>query len=102
MENKFLSPNIILKLSPNILKRYEHNIGDGVIYLFDVLVKELWMGNNSANDLIQVIDGQNTLGNIYEALSSSYEDYSYDELKASFDSVIQELIDKNFLEFANS
>lgn len=93
-----LDEHIIIKLNKNILKRFEHNIDNGVLFLFDVQKEELWVGNDSSNDLIKLIDGQKTLKEIYTQLQPFFVEYEYDELKESFDAIINDLIKKRFLE----
>lgn len=92
-----LEDSLIVKLNKNILRRFEHNINDGVLFLFDVETEKLWIGNSSTNDLVKLIDGEKTLKEIYSKLQSVFEDFSYNELKESFDEIIDELIDKEFL-----
>jgi hypothetical protein len=93
-----LDENIVVGLSENILKRYEHNLQDGILFLYNVETQEIWTGNNSSNDLIKLLDKKSTLKEIYTALQPFFEDYGYDVIKDSFDFVIEELIQKNFLE----
>jgi hypothetical protein len=94
-----LNETSIIKLNKNILKRYEHNIKDGVLFLFDVETEEIWTGNSSSNDVIALIDGKKNLKNIYAELQKIFIGYAYEELRESFDSLLQELIDKKFLEY---
>ena len=93
-----LDENNILKLSANILKRYEHNIENGVLFLYNVETEALWTGNSSSNDFIKFIDGKRNLKNIYLDVHSIFEEYEYEEIKNSLDSMINDLIKKDFLE----
>lgn len=93
-----LNESSIIKLSKNTLKRFEHNIEDGVLFLFNVETEEVWLGNTSSNDLIRLIDGQRTLKEIYISLMPLFEGYKYDVVKESFNSIVSELKDKHFLE----
>lgn len=94
-----LDEYLIIKLTKNILKRYEHNMDNGVMFLFDVETEELWTGNSSSYDLIKLINGQRTLKEIYSTLVPIFEGYDYSELRESFDSLILDLTNKKFLEF---
>lgn len=89
----------ILKLTKNILKRYEHNLNNGILFLYDVETDDIWAGNESSNDLLKFIDGKSTLKEIYLNLLPIFNEYDYDELKDSFDSLLEELIKKGFLEY---
>lgn len=96
-----LSEKSIVKLSKNILKRYETSIDNGALILFNVETEEFWIGNKSSNDLIKLLDGKKNLQKIYKILHKVFfEDYSYNEIKKSFDSLIIDLIDKNFFRIA--
>ncbi len=97
-----LHEDLILKLEKNILKRYEHNLKDGVLFLYNVETDDIWLGNESSNDLIKLINGKRTLKEIYLDLMPLFEGYEYEELKVSFDSIVNELIEKNFLEPARN
>lgn len=92
-----LNDDTVLSLTKNILKRFEHNIEEGTLFLHDVQTKETWVGNASSNDLIRLFDGKRNLKEIYETLRPLFEDYEYETFKESFDSLILDLIDKKFL-----
>lgn len=93
-----LDENWILKLNKDILKRYEHNLEGGILFLYNVKTDVIWKGNASSNDLIELIDGKKNLNEIYSQLETIFEGYSHNELKESFDSIIDDLLSKNFLE----
>lgn len=94
-----IDENTIVKLNKNILKRFEHNLNGGTLFLFDTVTDEVWMGNESSRDLIKLIDGKKRLKEIYTQLAPFFEGYKYNELKESFDAFICSLIDKKFLEY---
>lgn len=96
-----LEETLVIKLSKNILKRYEYSTEGSVMFLFNVQTDDLWTGNESSYDLIKLIDGKNTLKEIYSNLQLIFTDYEYEVLRESFDSLITELIDKNFMEIVN-
>ena len=88
----------IIKLQKNTLKRYEHNLEDGVLFLFNVVNSDVWIGNNSSNDLIKLLDGKKSLKEIYSLLWPLFDEYEYSFFKEKIDKLLQTLIDKNFLE----
>ena len=88
----------ILKLAPYVLKRFEQNIDDGLLFLYNVNTNETWTGNYSSFYLIKLINGQKKLNEIYNELVPFYEGYTYDEVKQSFDSLLSDLVNRNFLE----
>jgi len=94
-----MDENLILKLSPYILKRFEENLGEGgVMFLYNINNNEPWTGNYSSYCLIKLINGQRTLNEIYNELLPLFEGYEYEDLKQSFDSLLSNLIDRSFLE----
>lgn len=94
-----MDENLILKLSPYTLKRFEQNLGeDGIMFLYNINTNEPWTGNYSSYCLIKLINGQKTLSEIYKGLLPLFEGYEYDEIKQSFDSLLEDLIDRKFLE----
>lgn len=97
MKLAVLSDDTVLSLTKNVLKRFEHNIEDGTLFLHDVETRETWVGNSSSNDLIRLVNGKRTLKEIYENLQPLFEDYEYETFKESFNSLIFDLIGKKFL-----
>lgn len=98
MDKIMLNDASILKLGKKIVKRFEHNMQDGVLFLFDVDTDAIWSGNEASNELIKLVDGKRSLKEIYENLIPLYEGYEYSQVKQSFKSIINELISKSFLE----
>ena len=90
--------NTVLKLGKYVLKRMEHNLNQGTIILFDTNSFDIWFGNASVNDLLKLIDGNTPLTKIYETIFPIYEDYAKEEVVESFNLIIEELLEKNFLE----
>lgn len=91
----------ILKFNKNILKRYEHNFKNGTMILYDVDKEETWFGNSSSRELIRLIDGKTSLNNIYIKLFPLYGDLDIDEVIESFNRIIEDLYDRNFIETAD-
>ena len=94
-----LKDNTRLKLNKNLLKRFEENLDNGVLFLFNVETNDLWTGNESAFDIIKLIDGKKTLKKIYSELLPLFEGHSYEELKQSCDTVISDLRNDGFVEY---
>lgn len=94
-----MNENLVLKLSPYTIKRFEQNLcDDGIMLLYNVNTNEEWVGNYSSYCIIRLINGKNTLKKIYEQLMPLFEGYEYQELKQSFDSLLENLTNRNFLE----
>lgn len=94
-----MDENLILKLSPFTLKRFEQNLGeDGVMFLYNVNTNEPWTGNYSSYCLIKLINGQRSLNEIYRELFPLFDGYEYEDLKQSFDFLLDNLIERKFLE----
>lgn len=93
---------LILKLNKNVLKRYEHNLNEGTVFLFDIVREEVWMGNAAADCLLRLIDGKTPLKDIYDYLFPLFEGFSQKELRESFDGIVQNLISKGFLMVENA
>ena len=47
---KNLHNNDIIYLNPDVLIRFERNVQDGVLFLFNINTKEFWIGNESTFD----------------------------------------------------
>ena len=90
--------DIILKFNKNVLKRYEHNLNNGTVFLFNVETEEIWTGNGAADCLLRLIDGKQTLEEIYAYLFPLFDGFDKNELKESFDNIVKSLLSKGFLE----
>lgn len=91
---------IVLRLNSNILKRFEHNLQDGIMILYDVERGEIWFGNSSSRELINMIDGNTNLKSIYANLLPLYEGEDIADILESFNYIILDLYNKNFIEQA--
>lgn len=94
--------NRILKINKNVLKRYEHNLNDGTVFLFDIEREDVWMGNSAADCLLRLVDGETSLGEIYAYLFPLFEGFSSEELKKSFDDIVKNLVNRGFLMVINA
>ena len=91
----------ILILNKNVLKRFEPNLEDGTLFLFNVQTETYWSGNAAVDCLIRLLDGQNTLQTVYDNLVEIFENYSKEEIVESFNNIIEILLDKGFLVIKN-
>lgn len=96
-----INEKTIVKLSSDVFKRYEHNVDSGKLFLYNVITDKAWVGNNSSNILLKNLDGKKSLNEIYSEILPLFEGYEYDDLKNSFDSLIYNLIEDNFLKVVN-
>lgn len=88
----------ILKLSPYVLKRFEENLDGGKLFLYNVNSNDYWIGNASSFYLIRLIDGIKSLEDIYNELLPLFNDYKLEEIKQSFDNLLDGLVNRKFLE----
>ena len=96
-----LDNNVVLEINKNVLKRFEPNLNDGTVFLFDIKNEKFWTGNAAVDCLLRLIDGETNLAQIYDALLEVFEGYSVEEVMASYDSVISGLLEKGFLVIKN-
>lgn len=95
-----LNKKSILKFNKYILKRYEANLKDGVLYLYNVDNEDIWIGNSSSKDLIDEIDGIKTLDEIYQKMYLIFEGYDKSEVENSINAILEELIKRGILEYS--
>lgn len=93
-----LNDMTVIKLNKDILKRYEHNLKGGVLFLYHSDTCDVWVGNSSANNLINLLDGKRSLKEIYSILFPLFNNYEYTIFRENNDNLLYALIDKNFLE----
>lgn len=90
----------IFKLSKYVLKRFEESANDegGLEILYNTKTNKYWLGNASSRYLINLINGENSLDDIYEELSKTvFADFEKKDIKDSFSSIINELLDLGFI-----
>lgn len=93
--------NLIYKLSKYVLKRYEENANDegGLEILYNTQTNKYWIGNGSSRFLINLINGENSLKDIYEKLANTvFTDFSQDEIIESFSAIVKELEEMELIE----
>lgn len=93
-----INENTILTLSKNVFKRYEHNIDNGKLFLYNFVKDKSWIGNSSSNDLLVRIDGKTSLKDVYSSLLPLFDGHEFDDVISAFNSVVNNLIENNFLE----
>lgn len=96
-----LNKNTILEINRNVLKRFEPNLNDGTVFLFDMKNEKFWTGNSAVDCFLRFVNGKNTLDDIYNQLLQLFEDYTAEEVISSYELVINGLIEKGFLVIKN-
>lgn len=96
-----LDNSVVLEINKNVLKRFEPNLNDGTVFLFDMKNEKFWTGNAAVDCLLRLIDGESDLAQIYSALMEMFEGYTVEEVIESYDSVISSLVEKGFLVIKN-
>lgn len=96
-----LNYDLVPKINNNVLKRHEIVVGKGVLFLFDVETEKVWIGNSSSKEILNLIDGKKSLKSIYDELKLIFHGFEYSAIKKSFDNVLQDLFEKNMIEFIN-
>lgn len=94
-----INKNSTIKLSPSILKRYEHNVDAGILFLFNAKTNQIYKGNILVALFVNLLDGKKNLADIYCELKNIFPEQSEEEIYKGFDCLIKSLIDKNFLEY---
>ena len=89
--------NTTLKLSKNILKRYEPDIDGGTYFLFDTTNKKLWTGSFSSKLLLDLLDGQTSTKEIKNKFAIILNNDDIDAVNNSVDVIFSELIKQHFL-----
>ena len=90
-----MDKNTILKISDNVVKRFEYGIN--VFYLLNFLNNEIWTGNEASKLFISLLDGKKSINDLLLILKNYFEDYSEEELFDSIETIFLELLDKNFI-----
>lgn len=88
----------VLKLNSKILKRYEHNLKGGTMILFNLDTEDIWLGNSSSRNFIDLLDGKNNIQDIYVQILSNYQETEYDKVINALNALIEDLYTKKFIE----
>ena len=97
-----ITNNTILKLNANVVKRFEHNLKDGTMILCNMKNFDFWFGNCASKELIKLINGENTINDIYSELLSHFESDDYKIAIEAYNKIIEDLYEKNFIEVINN
>lgn len=97
MMNFNTKKNIVYKLSPSVLSRYEANISKGIIFLYNVDYDSFWTGNFDSYIVIKLIDGKRKRDEIINIISQNYQ-VDKKDIVYGVQNLIDMLEDKNFIE----
>lgn len=89
----------IPKLSKNIFIRYEQNIDDGTLFIYNFENEFLWTGNEDSYNIIKYIDNKSTIEDICIILSEIYENTILEDIQEGVISTIQEFTSNKFVRF---
>ena len=87
----------ILRFDSNVLKRFESNVGEGTLFLYNVKTQEFWCGNESAFRILNMLDGINTVERIYYIFHKLHSEIDISDIKSSIDMLFKDLLQKKFL-----
>ena len=93
-----MEETMILKLAPYVLKRFEENLDEGKLFLYNVNSNDYWIGNVTSFYLIKLINGEKTLKELYDELFPLFNNYKLEDIKQSFDNLLEGLVNRKFLE----
>lgn len=97
-----ITNSTVLKFNSNVIKRFEHNLKDGTMILCNMENVEFWFGNKESREFIDLIDGKNTVQDIYNEVLSQYDETDYETVINAYNSIITDLFEKNFIETVNN
>jgi len=97
-----ITNNTILKLNSNVVKRFEYNLKDGTMILCNMKNFDFWFGNYASKELISLINGENTINDIYSELLSNYKQEDYETVMEALNNIIEDLYEKHFIEVVNN
>ena len=69
-----MDKNTILKISDNVVKRFEYGIN--VFYLLNFTNNEIWTGNEASAMFITLLDGEKSINDLLLILNHYFENYS--------------------------
>lgn len=101
MADPIITNSTILKINDKILIRFEHNLKNGTMILFNVETEDIWLGNQSSKDLIEFINGKNSIQEIYTQILSKYSEEDFDLVLNALNKIIEDLYNRNFIEIIN-
>lgn len=92
-----LCSNTILKISPDVLKRYESNLVGGTFFLYNTINKDFWTGNKASYEILKLIDGKKTVQVLYDDAKNIFKGNDINAIINSIDVLLFELIEKNYI-----
>lgn len=92
-----MNTNIKIKLSKNVLKRYEPNIDNGLFLLYNAKNKEFYESNPSFGMIINAIDGTFCIEEIINIVSKNNPQFSKQDIKTSLIELFNDLYEKGFI-----
>ncbi|WP_165974082.1 PqqD family peptide modification chaperone [Marinitoga lauensis] len=84
-------------INKNIYYRYESEIDDGIIYIYNYESKEIIKSNYITYLILQAIDENKDEDEIIKKLKKEYNDYTWTEIKNYFDTIIKYLLENNII-----
>lgn len=91
-----LSPNSVLKLNEDVLLRFEANISNGVLFLFDIKTEEFWTGNFASFVILNCLMAKKNVQQIYEHAKILFEKQDFNDIKKSIEVLFLDLLKKKF------
>lgn len=95
-----LSDENVFRLRDCVLTRFEANINDGTLFLYNYRTKDLLSLNYTGTILISMVDGILSLEKIKEKALKLFDKEDIDALKRSIDILFSDLIEKSMIEKA--
>lgn len=92
---------LILKLDENVLVRFESNVKEGTLFLYNVQTSAFWFGNKSAFKILNMLNGEFSIEHICNEYHKIYPNINYTDIKSSIISLLGELLEKKFLKVIN-
>lgn len=96
-----LSANSVLKLNEDVLLRFEANISNGGLFLFNAQTEEFWTGNFASFEILRLLDGKKNIQQIYEHAKILFEKQDFNEVKKSTEVLFLDLLKNNFLKIVS-
>ncbi len=93
-----LSGENVFRLCDSVLTRFEPNLEDGTLFLYNYRTKDLWSLNYSSSILISMADGKISLEKIKLNAQKLFETKDIDALNRSIDILFSDLLKKKMIE----
>lgn len=97
MKNFNKKNGVIYKLSPSVLSRFESNINQGTIFLYNADYNSLWTGNFDSYLIIKLVDGKRRFKEIVRMLSR-YCQIDEKDIITGAQNLLEILSEKKFIE----